>query len=818
MQKISLNGLWKVSGENDFPNFTGNVPGSVLNDLQNSGITENDFFYRDNAEKIQHFENYNWQYTKKFQLSKKDCFYKLIFENLDTYCDVYVNGMLAGSGNNGFIRHEFDISNLTKNGENEIEVRFFSPIKTVSGKKEREAAFTAERLNTRRMQCTYGWDWTMRFVTCGICGDVYILECGNETLVKNVYVYTENLDEDSAQIGIDTEFDNLCNGILTYEVFCEGSLVKTSRIFCAEKFLRVRMEIEEPKLWYPAGYGKANLYTLKIKNESGEIHSEEFGIRTVKIMQLPDEKGSAYYKKCLELKQSSFSKDSDENEEFSGFILKVNGIKIMCKGANYVPCEPFENGKSKEKIKEVLKMASFAGVNMIRVWGGGKFENPYFYDECSKLGIMVTQDFMMACGEYPEKEEWFLNELRKEAEYASFLLRNKACLMWWTGDNENATEGSLTDKDYRGRDSAFKAIAPVIYKNDPYRTFLPSSPYGGKKFASNTVGTTHNTYFMCEMFDYIEKEAELDFCGYIKNHRARFIAEEPTMGAVEACSMRKFMTEEDIFGDDLSMWNYHTKTNPPLDLFGLTCFFAEKILGKFSDGYDRYVKLKYIQYEWVRASMEQARREKWFCSGIILWMLNDCWPAASGWALIDYYNMPKAALYSFKRCAKDVMASIDKNKDGSFTVYISNDTAKECKASLNCYVLNYKTNEKKQIFEKDVFATNDENTAIHFEADLKENEIIICDLTSDGISDRSFYKKGTLPLIKSEESILIKEKGFDYIVVRAEGYVHMVVLTGNCIFADNYFSMVKGEEKKIFFEFNEIVSPCDITVSGYVLE
>jgi beta-mannosidase len=124
------------------------------------------------------------------------------------------------------------------------------------------------------------------------------------------------------------------------------------------------------------------------------------------------------------------------------------------------------------------------------------------------------------------------------------------------------------------------------------------------------------------------------------------------------------------------MWDYHTKDNPPMDLFGFTRFYAKKMLGAFKDGKDRFMKLKYIQYEWVRISLEQARREKWFCSGIIYWMLNDCWPAASGWALLDYYNYPKAALYSFKRCAKDVMATIDRNKDKSFSLYVSNEVCK----------------------------------------------------------------------------------------------------------------------------------------------
>ncbi len=816
MKKISLNGIWHVScSEKSVPAFQGTVPGSVLNDIKNANFSETDFFWRDNAEKIQHFENYDWKYTKTFTLEKSENAYNLVFENLDTYCDIYINGHLAKSTANGFIRHEFLVTNLIKDGENTLEVYFHSPIKAVAGMPLRAAAFTAERLNTRRMQCTYGWDWTMRFVTCGMGGDVYMEEISDETTIDNTYIYTKNIDEESAQVGIDVSFKQLNNKIYNFSIYFGETCVKKCPKYCAEDFLRLSFEIANPKLWWPVGYGEPNLYTLKIDDGENIIHSEDFGIRTVKIMQLTDQKDSEYYNKCLELKKSTFSEKWDFNEEYSGFILKVNGVKIMCKGANYVPCEPYEIGGNEEKLKALLKMCKETGVNMIRVWGGGRFEVPFFYEECSRLGIMVTQDFLMACGQYPEKEDWFLEELKKEAEYASLMLRNKPCLMWWSGDNENAVRGSLTREDFWGRDSAYKAIAPVIYKNDPYREFLPSSPYGGDRYASNTVGTTHNTNFMSHIFNYVKDADELDFQKYMKNHRGRFVAEEPTMGAIELSSLRKFMTDEDIFGEDLEMWNYHTKDNPGVGLFDFTLVFAEKMLGAFKDGKDRLMKLKYIQYEWVRVTLEQARREKWFCGGMIYWMLNDCWPAASGWALIDYYNYPKASMYSFKRCAKDVIAAIDKNEDGSFSLYFCNDTQKTCAVKANCYILNFKTNAKKPIFEQSVITNNNENSKINFTADLQENEIIICEISGENIFDRAFYKQGTL-LVAQTDAVKIVEKGDNYIRLVADSYVHSVVLEGDCIFSDNYFAMLKGEEVTITFETEN--ASCDISVSGYTIE
>ena len=169
----------------------------------------------------------------------------------------------------------------------------------------------------------------------------------------------------------------------------------------------------------------------------------------------------------------------------------------------------------------------------------------------------------MACGSYPEEEDWFIDELKKEAEYVVRLCRNQPCLVWWSGDNENAVKGRDTDENYCGRRSAYDGIAPVLYREDPYRRFLPSSPFGGSYYASNTVGTTHNTQFLGQLFKYIESEDLSNYKDEFKKYRARFIAEEPQLGAVSLSSLRRFMSEEDIFGGE-AMWRYHMKSNPGL--------------------------------------------------------------------------------------------------------------------------------------------------------------------------------------------------------------------------------------------------------------
>ena len=806
MSKIILNGKWDAVGT--APNgtnieFLGNVPGSALNDIINhKKISKSEVLWRDNAENYQEYENYDWKYTKNFTLDESITKAELVFEKLDTFCDVYLNGKHLGYCDNGFISHSFVVCDIPK-GENTIEIYFYSPIFAVRGRKKRRGAFTTvDRLYARRTQCSYGWDWAMRFVTCGISGDVYLNVLSDSIKVKTAYVYTKSIDNSAGAIGIDVyTVDYERGAILDFEIYdSDGTVVRSVSKYVEEEFLRLDLDIENPKLWYPLGYGEQNLYRLVIKSVCGKLYETSFGIRTARILEIPDKVGSENYDKCIELKKSSFSQQYDQNTEFSCFILTVNGKKIMCKGANWVPCEPFCDGDASLKITQTLEMAAKMGVNMIRIWGGGQFESEHFYDECSRLGIMVTQDFLMACGQYPDDEQWFLEHLKKEAEYIVLKIRNKPCLMWWTGDNENAVWGCDTDLDYTGRKAAYKAIGPVLYNLDPHRRFLPSSPYGGEKYASNTKGTTHNTQFMGALLDYIMDSDVKDYKDFFKIYNARFIAEEPCLGAIDEESLKNFMTEEDIYAESLVMWKYHTKSNPPLrhELFDYIYTFARKLLGDFVNGEDRLFKLQYLQYEWVRVSMERVRREKWFCSGVIYWMLNDNWPASSGWALIDYYGRAKSAYYSFKRLAKPVVLSLDL-MDDKYRLYVSNDGNSEA-LKLKWYVVSFDGKTVKESEETEFFAEeNSASLAMEFDASLiSDNCFVVAKAFCENTEiDRTFYKKGNLELVKSNADIKITIKDENVLELKSDVYVHALKLSGDAEFEDNWFSLMPGEIKEV---------------------
>ena len=747
---LSLDGEWMLYGTDQAGRpicLKGIVPGCVHTDLLRQGVLR-DPFYRDQSREVQWVEERDFSYTRQFEIEHLEENAFLEFDGLDTYCEIWLNKVKIARTENMFLRYAFPVDGILKQGMNELEVRFFSPIREVENMPARKGAFTTERMNTRRMQCTYGWDWTDRFVTMGIFRNVrLVFRRANE--IEHVYAVTKYLAPYGAQIELSFWFRDFARRDEKVKMTIlspEGRIVWEKERVILEPKMQETVDIRQPRLWYPNGYGEQPLYTIKAKTD----HSEKqirFGIRQIVLFQPVDEEGSPEREKALKLKQYEGFREMDRNQVTSGFTVLVNGIPIMCKGANWVPCEPFPSEESPEKIEHILKLSVQAGVNMIRVWGGGIFERDEFYDLCDRLGILVTQDFLMACGTYPEEEAWFLEALRAEAKEAALRLRNHSCLAWWTGDNENAVFGNENRRDYPGYLSAAKGIGPVLKEFDPERRFIPSSPYGGDPFLSPTRGTTHMTSFLDQMFRYMLNRDFSDYREFFSAYLSRFNTEQPTLGMPFASSLRKFMTEEDIFGEDTSISEFHTKTNPGLE--GMTIYkcvdqMTRRLFGEYESGEDRIRKMQMVQCEWIRISMELYRRNKWFSSGILYWMLNDCWPAANGWALIDYYGCPKPAYYLFKRCAKPVIASME-HRDGKFLVYVCNDSLIRVSGKGRLSVYDF-VNDKVLKQEEFVFQVP-ENQSVpvqiysdaEFEKELTEKSFLLCEIKTDAGEDRAFW-------------------------------------------------------------------------------
>lgn len=823
---ISLNGTWKCTGTTpggERIQVAAEVPGSVHTALEEAGLIQ-DLFVGDNASRYQWVEHVVWTFERAFVLETVQEDMWICFEGLDVYCDILINGQVLAATDNMFLEHRFHVGGLLREGENVIRVVCRPPEEEVAEKPVRSAAFgNWSRLYTRRIQCTYGWDWVERFVTCGIVRDVY-LYCDDLTELEDAYIYTEDIDAYSAQLKMEFRFRAVGHGTwLHMEILDpDGARVYDGRKRIVEKRMYQSVDVPRPRLWYPNGYGEQDLYRirLEIRKEDGDCPSGgesmkmlsarelAFGIRTIKVLQLQDMPGSAFYEKCLALQEAvSFSQeimDYEKNTEFFGFVVLVNQVPILCKGANWVPCEPFRFQGNAGKIKHILSLAQKAGLNMLRIWGGGVFEEEILYEECDRLGILVTQDFLMACGSYPCEEAWFREQLEREALFAVKKLRNHACLAWWSGDNENAAGGSDNLEDYEGRRGVRGSILPVVKEYDHKREIFPSSPYGGERYASLTSGTTHNTQFMVPKFVDVRTKDMEDYEAYFDRYLSRFDNEEPAMGAPCLESLRRFMTQEEIFGPDTTMWQYHTKNNPAGEFLQYSIFqyheiFAQKLLGHFRNPQDRLMKMQYIQYELVRKSMELYRREKWFSAGIVYWMLNDEWPA-SGWAMIDYYGVPKAGYYAFAQTAQPVVASVAR-KEGRYCVYICNDGVKEDEGTLTVRAENFAGKSHVWTCEfvseanvsRVVMEIPEEEMALYTD----KTSVLLCDTVSrSGRHHTRYYcsKPANVAWPPACVSVLRQEEG--QITLVSDAYVPAVRLEG-AVFEDNYFALQKGVPKAV---------------------
>lgn len=320
-----------------------------------------------------------------------------------------------------------------------------------------------------------------------------------------------------------------------------------------------------------------------------------------------------------------------------------------------------------------------------------------------------------------------------------------------------------------------------------------SSPFGGDRYGSKTVGTTHNTLFLGDMFSYIDKESLTDYRREWKNYIACFIAEEPIFGTVMPNSLKKFIKKDP---DDYDMWLWHTKTNPGLgrELLDISTDFAEKLFGKFQNRDDKHFKMRYLQYEWVQLTLQNARINWDFCSGIVYWMLNDCWSAASGWSVIDYYNHVKAGYYAIKNFSKVVVGAFDYESNLTFSLSNISTDSKQC--CLKIKKINYITNDSEIIFENSLNAAPGVTT-LSLNTPLTDKELFVSYLECDGEYNAAYYKNGA-PAIKKCSCFNWKINE-DKIEVYSDTFLFAVEILDADYLSCNYFMLEGGNTLTVEF-------------------
>ncbi len=404
------------------------VPGDVHIDLMEAGEGPDPFFGL-NADLWRWVEEKDWWYRLDFKMPKLSggrAF--LVFEGIDTFATIFLNGQKIAENFNMFTPIEIDVTDIGKQGEeNKLAVRIASPIFSVDIRVDEKVGFdwNLPRLFARKAQFNYGWDIAPRLVSVGIWRPVR-LEIYEKGRIKDIWIRTLSYDGRNAflKAEVETEFFEKLTGEVWFVLELyegEKKVVERKTTFSSSEsrpHISLDLDVRNPRLWYPNDMGEPFLYSYKASlicnNKEIDSWQGNFSIRTVELVQEPQKEGG------------------------TSFYFKVNGEKIFVKGFNWTPADALPARITQERYEALLRLVYEAGANMLRVWGGGIYEPEIFYNLCDRLGIMIWQDFMFACGYYPQREE-FLREVSREAEIVIKRLRHHPCLALWSGGNENDT-------------------------------------------------------------------------------------------------------------------------------------------------------------------------------------------------------------------------------------------------------------------------------------------------------------------------------------------------------------------------------------------
>ena len=658
MKSIDLGGAWKFRGirppgalpqcvnRKAFKWMSASVPGTVHTDLMAHGII-GDPFYRMQENDVQWVDSIGWEYRREFNVPGellREREVDLVARGLDTFATLRCNGRLLGRAEDMFVGHRFAVRHLLREGRNTLSVVFDSPVERSKRLEKKhgalEVALEPHRVYTRKAQYSFGWDWGPKLTTSGIWRGIG-LEAYSRGRLVDPCAQVLSATPAAAVVRLAAGVRRQGRGPLALRVFLGGP-DRAAEYACDVRGNTVRftVRVSDPHLWWPNGHGAQPIYTAVFTLLDGdEVLDEQavrFGIRTVKLIQEKDGQGRS-------------------------FILAVNGRRIFCKGADWIPSDSFLPRIPHATYDRLLRMARDANMNIIRVWGGGIYEKDVFYDLCDRLGLMVWQDFMFACGEYPETPA-FLALVRDEAEKAVTRLRNHPSIVLWCGNNEcewlYCTEHPGASPDAMSGARIFRDLLPaVVRKLDGTRPYWRSSPFGDGFPNSESNGNHHQWHVWSEWKDYPQYEKD----------NARFVTEFGFQGPACGSTMEAVTLPGDRHPQSRVM-EHHNKQVAGTERV-LRFLAAHHALPVSFDDFIKKGQL--VQAEALKTAAEHWRRRKYGTAGVLFWQLNDCWPVTS-WSVIDSALRPKAAYYFARRFYAPVLASIRRGENGA-EIWVTSD-------------------------------------------------------------------------------------------------------------------------------------------------
>ena len=658
MQKQSLNGTWKLEiPGGEFPVIPATVPGSVYHDLLTNGLME-DPFYRDNEDKALALMENDFHYCRSFtveaSLLENDAVL-LCCDGLDTFATVFLNGQQVGTADNMHRIWQYDVKAFLQVGDNILEVRFASPYKAVMEQYPiRDFSCSLEGFPyIRKAHCMYGWDWGPFLPDAGIWRDISIL--GIRTArIRDVYVKQHHAE---GKVTLDittnlTAYTQQPTSVAVSVVAPNGKVYTAGGAHC-------QIVIEDPQLWWPAGFGEQPLYRVDVtlSDEQGEIDNwrRRIGLRTMAVSRKKDQWGES-------------------------FSHCVNGVDIFAMGADYIPEDNVFPRITEQRTRRLLEDARAANMNCIRVWGGGYYPDDYFFDICDELGLLVWQDFMFSCACY-DLDEAFEKSITAEFVDNVRRLRHHASLALWCGNNEMEDQISrlsgVTPKHKADYIKMFEYIIPnVLRQEDPETFYWPSSPCSGGNFDEPQDPNRGDVHYWKVW------HGLLPFTDY-RNHYFRYASEFgfqsfPCMQTIES-----FTAPEDrnVFSYVMEKHQRNSVANG-------------RIVNYLSQMYLYPGKLETLVYasqllqaQAMQYAVEHWRRNRGRCMGAVVWQLNDCWPVAS-WASVDYYGRWKALHYYEKRFFAPVLISCHEEGTLSQLSSVNDQNAKNLKKTARLNVSN----------------------------------------------------------------------------------------------------------------------------------
>lgn len=805
---VILDAGWEFSQAGTDKWMSATVPGTVHQDLLHHNLLPNPF-YGTNEEKIQWVENEDWEYKTAFMVSedqlKRDGA-QLIFEGLDTYADVYLNGSLLLKADNMFVGYTLPIKSTLRKGENHLQIHFHSPIRqTLPQYDSNGFNYPADNdhhekhlsVFTRKAPYSYGWDWGIRMVTSGVWRPV-TLRFYDVATISDYHVKQMSLTDEAASLSNELIIDNISEET-TAEVEIKVSLDGTN--VTEEKqsvilqpginHIAIPVEISQPVRWMPNGWGKPTLYDFSAQIlANGKVvaaQSHRIGLRTIRVVNEKDKDGASFY-------------------------FEVNGIPMFAKGANYIPQDAMLPSVTPERYQTLFRDIREANMNIVRVWGGGVYEDDYFYDLADENGILVWQDFMFACTPYPS-DPTFMKRVETEADFNIRRLRNHASLAMWCGNNEILEalkywgfQKKFTSEVYqgmlRGYDKLFRELLPaMVNKLDTDRFYVHSSPYFANwgRPESWGIGDSHNWGVWYGKKPFESSDTDIP----------RFMSEFGFQSFPEMKTIATFAAPED-YQIESKVMNAHQKSSIGNALIRTYMERDYVVPDKFEDFV--YVGLV-LQGKGIRHGLEAHRRNRPYCMGTMYWQLNDSWPVVS-WSSIDYYGNWKALHYEAKRAFEPLLIDPIQQND-SLCIYILSDRLDNMEQmKLEMKVIDF---DGKPIGKKNQInsLTIPANTSLcvykeDFRTKLTQEELQRCFLQLT-LKDKSGHTLAeSVHYFKKTKELLLPQTTVSYKMKQTDGKCELTITSSKLAkdvfievpfqgarFSDNFFDLLPGEHKTV---------------------